>query len=573
MSTASTPRISALEVCPPDILRCVTALLPGADVMALFLCGAPRLSARLFNEGVSSLQFDWTSRRYRIWYPFVMKFRRLERLALAASYERFFRRFEWSPNFSTLLELEFTMTSKTTNAALWLDSVDPLVPGTPLNLRLAAPNLNTLKIRQCSVSHAFLSLLPESLRTLQVLIKPTIGPDGREPLATVIAVLPRDLEHLWVKPLLGTDSATIAALPPKLKTLHSVGEFEVRTLDEWPKSLQLLEGDTTMLPIESLEQLPSFIQDVRTPHTGNRLHIPDHVTSLTLTTRTDAMSLPSGLTSLKLHDAHNWGLNDFKSLPKTLTSLETRHMGPTVTAEVLPFLPKLKSLTLQRIESFGDEWLLLGLPDTLTELELLPCFSWTDEAIAHLPVGLRNVNLTRLKKITDIGIRHLPYTLTSIKLMSTMHVTGNCFRDLPGGLLTFALEYAQNVEDYHLSHLPRLLTYLRLGYAEKLTDDGFKLLPRRLMTLSLDEKGPSHSVDRVADLPHSLTQINSTAKNYNEFVAAYFKVQPLMLDTDEREEPETPIIVPKQPKAIATDSSGSIFSTSFWKGVFSSKKT
>lgn len=569
MAEAPKARVSSLEVCPPDVLRCVTALLPGSDVMALFLCGAPKLSARLFNEGVSSLEFDWTSRRIRIWYPFVMKFRRLSRLSITASYERFFRRFEWSPNFSTLLELEFTMTTKAANASLWLDHVDPEQPGTPLNLSLAAPNLVTLKLRQCSVSYHFLALLPASLRTLQILVQSASASGENQPMEAVIAILPRDLEHLTIAPPLLPHATIVNALPQKLKTLRQIAYIEEATINLWPQSLELvIVNDTTGLSLESIAALPKCFQNVQTHLGSANLHIPDHVTTLKLMARANPISLPSNLTSLTLTESHYWRNNDFKELPKTLTFLEMRNMGPDLMPSLLKTLPKLRHLSFQRIESFNDDWLLEGLPDTLRELELLPSYAWSDAALAHLPRGLREVNLTRLKKISDAGIPLLPFTLTSIKLMSTLHITGNCFRDLPGGLHTFALEYAEKVENYHLSHLPRLLTYLRLGHAELISEDGFKLLPRRLKSLSLDEKSNISSTARVAELPHSLTLITMGTKIHKEFTEAYFKVRPIMLDTDEREEAETPILVP----AKLAPASPSVFSSAFWKGLFGSKE-
>lgn len=569
MTETSKARVSSLEVCPPDVLRGVTTWLPGSDVMALFLCGAPKLSSRLFNEGVSSLQFDWTSRRYRIWYPFAMKFRRLERLSITASYERFFRRFEWSPNFSTLLELEFTMTTKTTNASLWLDHVDPEKPGTPLNLSIAAPNLHTLKLRQCSVSYHFIAHLPVTLRTLQILVQTTRGDDPNHTMEAIIAILPRDLEHLIIAPPLLPTAAIVNSLPQKLKTLRNVAMLDTATINLWPPSLEtVVVNDTTDLSMETLEALPKCFQNVQTHITSPQLHIPDHVTTLKLTARIpEPISLPSNLTSLTLTNSHFWRNNDFQRIPRTLTYLEMGNMGPDLMPSLLKSLPKLRYLSFHRIESFNDDWLIEGLPETLLELELVPSYSWSDAALAHLPRGLRDVNLGRLKKITDVGIPLLPFTLTSIKLMSTLHITGNSFRDLPGGLQTFALEYAEKVENYHLSHLPRLLTYLRLGHAELITEDGFKLLPRRLKSLSLDEKSPISSTARVAELPHSLTLITMGSKIHKEFTEAYFNVSPIMLDTDEREELETPILVPAKP----SEASPSVFSTAFWKGIFGSK--
>ena len=564
---------SRLETCPPDILRYITALLLGPDVMALFLCGAPKLSARLFNDGVSSLQFDWTHPRYRIWYPFVMKFRRLERLSITATYERFFSRFEMSPHFRTLYELELTVTSKTANT-LWLETIDPEIRGTPLNLGKATPFLKTLILRQCSVSHTFVTLLPPTLRTLEIRVHSRYASDAYCVNEDTIAALPRELEHLTLLPLISSSKESIAALPPTLKSIRPVAEFDESTFGLWPQSATLVVGNTLSLSVEAIAQLPPFIQQIVTQYGSTDLHIPDHVTLLHLKSRSPALSLPSKLTSLTLSDSYIWRMNDMLELPKTLKYLEMRNMGPGFTPAFIKSLPNLRSLSLQRIESFEDEWIVEGLPETLTHLDLNPHHKLSDEAFKLLPRGLRSISLSRHAKISNQGVANLPESLTSLKLFSATHLTGECFKGLPRGLTELVLSKASQVENYHLSHLPRWLTYLRLESPVKITEDGFKMLPRRLKTLTFAGEVPKFSPSRVSELPPSITQLYALSNE--SFEQAFRTARPAKLDTDEREEIESPIIIPKKTQSAGHTSSStslSIFTSTFWKNIFTSSSS
>lgn len=543
-------------------------------MISLFLCGSSKLSVRLFNGGVSALEFDWTRRGHRIWYPFVMKFRQLDRLRICASYERFFCKFSLSPNFHTLKDLELVLSSCTTpNGSCCLNSCETEPLSGPLNLSIATPNLTRLSLHSFAVSREFVALLPQSLLTLNIRIltsKPMLDSE-------VIRLLPRNLTNLVLYPTMDSDKATIAALPPNLLYATLQTTFNESTMHLFPKKAIEISGETDQI-ISCISQIPRYITTVSIQTfiaATADFHIPDHVHTLTMKDYQPQVyeiagkfQPPLSLTRLSIRNARLFTASRIKDLPACLLHLSLENLGPDISSEIVPTLPKLKSLTLSRIESFRDDWALAGLPDSLVVLDLTPHHLWTNASFENLPRShLRTVNLSKNTKIDNAGIALLPYTLTYLQLIVAKNVTGECFIDLPRGLTHFNLEEAQNVKNIEISHLPRALRYLRLGSANLLTNASFALLPRKLDVLILDGNGPKLNSSELHRLPRSLRQITlSSMETSNKIWEDYISIERDVLDTDEREDNETPILVPSSQNPTSNSYQISrIFTSEFWR--------
>jgi hypothetical protein len=593
MSKVAFEKQSCLETCSSEVLNLVTSRLNGADVMALFLCGAPQLSKRLFNEGVSVIRFDWSHPRYRIWYPLVMKFKRLQCLDITADYARFFSRFQLSSHFSTLTELVLTLALPRKEKAIQcLDSWNPQ-DSSPLNLGEAMPFLEKLILRHFEVSIAFVSLLPPLLLYLDMAYY--LSKSNREYCTKTahIEALPRNLTYLALKSDMDSSEASIKALPSTLKTAKLQITLKAETLNFFPKSLTLLEGRTAHLPLESLNNLPIGIQIVEIvidqgvpAQEMKNVILPGHVTHLSIAGTQEIpifeTSLPPQLIHLILNNAGSLKDSDFACLPKTLKMLSLSRCNSSLTPVMLKYLPiQLRFLVLGRSEPFKDEWILAGLPPNLVGLDIIPHFSWSNEVLQHLPRSLVNVNIGKMTKLNNQGISLLPPFLTILNTSTTRYVTGKCFRSLPRTLTRFMIDTGDTISDHEISHLPRALKYLRIWGAKFLTDACFKMMPRRLDTLVLNGPGPIFSTARISELPQSITILTFPPEVNHELTTAYFSQKFTMLDSDEREDIELPIylspLAPPSPNSgrnsqkkreeedvSIISSISSIFSKNFW---------
>jgi hypothetical protein len=566
---------SCLETCPPEVLNLVTSVLPGSDIMALFLCGAPRLNIRLFNEGVSVLRFDWSHPRYRIWYPFVMKFRKLDRLDITATYNRFFNRFKPSPTFTTLTELSLTLAPPIDEkTARCLDT--PVNEGdVPLNMGECFPILEKLVLKGFTLSTEFVEKLPPTLLHLEITMR-SLG-DPRMPYlkTSQIKALPRSLTFLNLQPSMESSAANVEALPQGLKTAILNTRLKDETIELFPKSLTLLEANTESLSVPAIISIPSFVRRISVlvsnpadATTWSQEVLPDHVTEIRISGFFNALMFPQKLTLLELDSSGNLLNEDFKNLPPTLKKLHLHKVSPSLSPEVVKTLPKLRSLTMTRVENFSDEWIKAGLPQSLIALDLVPHYSWSNESLALLPRGLRSVNLSKLKKLNDVGVALLPPHLTTLNASGSRYITGECFKDLPRGLAHLIIDTGHSVSDEHIAFLPRGLTYLRIWGAKFLSDNCFRHLPRRLSTLVLDGPSARFTTSKVDSLPKSIKILTFAAEINRDMTTAYFTLPMVKLDSDEREDEEAYPTNPV-PKKAATDlkPSSSIFSLEFWTSI------
>lgn len=518
--------------------------------MALFLCGARVLSMKLFNEGASRLDFDWTHRRHRIWYPFVMKFRKLSSLSVAATYQRLFHRFELSRNFVTLKELSLTMpTPYPVERSQCLDNL-PSNGKQPLNLGEYCPVLEKLVLTGFTVGLPFIVLLPPTLKHLQVTIRS--GSDIWLSTAALEA-LPRGLTHLDLKPNLTASQAI--HLPRTLKWAKLQMTVEWDKLDLLPRTLTWLEAPMLPPNTHTLLNLPPFIKTVKdlnriqiAMHIDPALVIPDHVTHLSVHRyfMHQFAGLPSCLTHLDWESAAGISLAAIPPLPLTLTHLSISCLSDDCVSEHVQLLPRsLRSLSLVKFAPFSADWLKAAYPAALTSLDLTPHYKWENTYLETLPqnlVNLRFLHVANMKKLNHVGVSYLPRTLTTLSIYGSFHIAGNCFVHLPPSLTSFNFERGPTVHDLNIRELPRSLTYLRIYDAAHLTNDCFVDLPRRLRSLVLN--GPHTAfkpAQNVQSLPHSLTLLEFADHINDEMNSAYYGQTFPVWDSDDREDLDVPL--------------------------------
>jgi hypothetical protein len=518
-----------------------------------------------------------------------MKFRKLRSLDIKADYERFFRRFQLSPHLSTLEELSLTLSPPHREKEVrCLDFTAPTAG--PLNLGEALPNLKKLVLLNFQISIEMVTNLPPSIEHLEIAYFFSTATRETSCGLKHIQALPRTLTYLSLKSRIECSAENIKALPRSLKTCKLNTVFKSEVMELFPPGLTILEGETIELDVNALNNLPIGVKAVQLALGSSRTQVaevdfpnvvlPSHVTVLKIHAERVSVppigpsTLPPKLTFLMMESSGAMLERHFHFLPPTLIAIDLRQCSSSLTSEVVKLLPQgLKSLSLSRAAPFGDDWLTAGLPPNLLNLDMSPHFKWQNEALGSLPRSLININLSRMNRLNDFGVGLLPPMITLLNACGSRHLTGKCFATLPRSLTQLMVDAGASIQDHEISHLPRSLTYLRIWGAKNLTDACFRMLPRRLETLVLDGPGPHFAADRIADLPQSITILTFVPEINRSLTTAYFSQKFSRLDSDEREDPESPIYLQPSPRPTATNgpSVSSFFSNLFSKEFWSSK--
>jgi hypothetical protein len=247
-------------------------------------------------------------------------------------------------------------------------------------------------------------LLPRSLTELQQSSNST-------PNAQSLLDLPPHITHLAWNRAQNVTAQSLASLPQKCITLildRFTDIISPADAVQLPPTLEHLSWEShTSLNDETLEKLPKGL---------TWLHLPANDTL----SGTSTFDLPRGLTYLDLTSNKNINHDvEISGLPQTLITLR---LGATsLTDAAAPLLPR--SITI------------LALPNNTT---------WTNDALAQLPNGLINLDLSLNPNLTDPAIALLPHSLTILRMKSA-NLTVKCAPHIPPKLVIF------DIKNYMLS--------------------------------------------------------------------------------------------------------------------------
>lgn len=139
--------------------------------------------------------------------------------------------------------------------------------------------------------------------------------------------------------------------------------------------------------------------------------------------------------------------------------------------------PSLHSLFLHSCKKLKEGWTFY-LPSNLTHLDAFDA-DVSDACVQDLPPTLIHF-ICRGAYLTDEAVPHLPRGLKVLYLKGNIMITAQGIKDLPPSLVSLFLPYNENLTDGCMKSLPHSLTRLFLSPQTGLTQKCVKNLPPHL---------------------------------------------------------------------------------------------